>query len=215
MSNWVHISGCIKIDGIKTIGLKEMYNLKNKKEYDKFFENSNNWKHKYDKKRNRLQIDHRKGVEKLVETLSKPTGSEGGIEAQVCFYENHYKIWGRDSTSSETRDYNVKTGELIPFGYSIDIDGEEYKKDGWKDVWFEARGDRFVICVFGNLRDRDLDTFKKEFDNFLEMLERYFELEDVNVEASEDWNGNIGRWSYTGEIIKYKQLTHQHEDKGE
>ena len=61
MSNWVHTMGCIKISGIKTLGAKKIYNLKNKKEYDEFFGNSNNWKHTFKDKRC-LVIDHTKHI---------------------------------------------------------------------------------------------------------------------------------------------------------
>lgn len=206
MSNWVHITGCIKIDGITYDGLKKMYNLKNKKEFDAFFENSNNWKHLFDKKRNNLQIDHRKHIDKLVKSLPNATGSEGGIETEICFYNKHYKNWGRDSSSSETRDYNPNTGVLIPFGYSIDIDDKTYKEEGWQYIMFEGRGDRFVICVFGDLRDRDLATFKKEFDKFLTLIDKYFILQDINVEVYEDWNGKTAKWFYDDDCkIQYEE----------
>ena len=75
---------------------------------------------------------------------------------------------------------------------------------------FEGRGDRFTICVFGHLRDRDLLIFKKEFNKFLSLIEKYFILNDINVEASEDWTDAIGKWSYDFNLekdtsIKYKE----------
>lgn len=212
MSNWVHVLGCIEISGITYDGLKKMYNLKNKKEFNNFFENSNNWKHKFDKKRNYLQIDHRKYVEKLIKNLPNATGSEGDVEVEVCFYNKHYKIWGRDSSSSESRDYNINTGELIPFGYSIDADNKTYEEKGWRDIMFEGRGDRFTICVFGHLRDRDLLIFKKEFNKFLSLIEKYFILNDINVEASEDWTDAIGKWSYDFNLEKDTSIKYEEKE---
>lgn len=197
MSNWVHLLGNIQIHGIKKEGIKKMYNLKTKKDIEEFYSSSNNWKHTYTKREHllgKLKIDYRKDVVKLINELDKPTGSEGGIEFQVCFYDQQYKIWGGDGSSSETRDYNPKTGELIPFGYSVGK--EEFERDGWECVWFESRGEYFVLCVFGALRDRDLKRFKKEFESFIKTLDKYFILDDINARAHENWRSDYEEWSY-------------------
>ena len=215
MSNWTHSMGCIKINGIKKDGLKKIYNLKNNKEYDGFFGNSNNWKHTFKDKKH-LVIDHRKHTNQFIENLPRPTGSEGNLELQVCFYDDHYKLWGSTGSSSRTQDYNIKTGELIPFGYSPDLSDEDYVKEGWEHIWYEEHGDNFVICVFGDLRDSDLHKFKKEFDKFLTLLEKYFYVDDINVKATEGWNNKIAVWSYNDAKCKIiYELTHQQEDKGE
>jgi hypothetical protein len=188
------------------MGLKKMYNLKTKKEFDKFFGNSKNWKHKYFNNGicNYLEIDYRKDAKKLIKSIQKPTGSEGNMEATICYYDEAYKNWHHDGTWSKTQDYNPKTGELIPFEHSIDK--EEFERGGWKIVCFQSRGERFVISTFGNLRDRSIDDFKKEFEKYIKQLEDYFEIDGVNVTVQDSWSGDMYYFSYD-EILKATKIT--------
>lgn len=183
MSNWVYPRGIIQIDGLTVAGMKKIYNLKNNKQLEEFLGNSNNWEHSFSGKY--LRQDHTKKIKEFVESLSTPHGSEGDMETVVCNYDKFKKLWGTDSTSSDTRDYNPRTGELVDFGFGIDISEEQYEAEGWKQVWFEEVGVNFVIAVFGNLRNSSLDEFKKEFDEYLNNLKKWFMIDHIDIRATE------------------------------
>lgn len=192
MSNWVYPKGIIKIDGITEKGLKKIYGLKNKKDIENFYSSSKNWEYYYDGE-NYLRLIHDKKVKDFIKQLETPFGSEGNMEAEICRYNNHISMWGHDSTSFGTADYNSKTQELN-LHYVLNLSDEEYENQGWKNVWFSEEGVNFVLAIFGDLRDADMEAFKIEMDKYLKTLGTYFCIEEVRIEASECYSNKIFMW---------------------
>lgn len=104
---------------------------------------------------------------------------------------------------AESREYNILTGELIPFGYSIIDTPKPTEQKEWEEIMFYLNDNNFVISVYGDLRDTDLTRFKKEFDKLLDLINENFIIEDVFVKAKEIWTKKVGCWTYSKDFENF------------
>lgn len=182
MSNWTHINGWIQLDGIKREGIIESHKLRkniSEEKYDEYMNNYKNFEYKFvDKWGIQLVINYEKEVKEVLKKIETPSGSEGGTEYCLGTYPNHYKIW-KSGNWSGSRDWDKKQERLVSERYKEIHDEKDVEMISETSI-----GDFSKLFIYGDLRDREYETTKEEFINYVEELRKYFRVLDLDVTIS-------------------------------
>lgn len=180
MSHWTCIKGSINTDIMNRKGIIKLFKIKQSKNKDKaeyqFDDFVNNLKNfSIIKHSNYIIRDYREQVKDFVAHLPEISGSEGRAEYSLGFYENSFKLWGF-SNSSSLRTLDKKQNRFVS-----GIFKEKHKDKNLIDVWEGSFGDRFNLCYYGAMRDRELEDTCKEVMEVIKEINKYFCLNDIDI----------------------------------
>lgn len=209
MSQWTHISGIIRVEGLTPSGYAFGYGFKpNKQGREEFAKNwlkqENPHKLTVTEQENifmnttgawvSLSIDNRQAAEKILDSVSRPTGSEGPLELTFAPALKCQQIWGHDGHQSGSFRINLKTLDNDIFDHRVfDAQSIEEDKQLLTSGWYEFINDSFAIAVFGDLRDMDEKRFIKEFEKTVKQLRKYLNLAYIDVMVQDGWEDHITR----------------------
>ena len=210
MSSWTYIDGLIKVDGITKQGILAGFGLRkniSEEKFDAFCNDLTNFDIDVNKRFDLDTVvkDYTKQVNKILESIPTPSGSEGPIEYCVGNYPQSYKLW-KEGNWSGNRTLNIKENRFVSEYYE-----EENDEKDLKDVWESSIGDHFVLCLYGSLRDRTFEETKEELIRYIKELNKYFYMDYIDIRlrenCSEDCRISIEMDRKLKQYLRLKQIS--------